>query len=230
LRGAAPIQHAIVLKRPFWGVSIQTLHPTKFDHGVVLKQSPIPGVKITSGQTPKDVMPRLAEEGASLLGTVIDQGLFVHPLEPVVLSDTDIQTITGGEKVAFAPKIRDVDMKVNWEIMSADDTVCRLRAFGKLWDDGFLAEDFSSRVVFSELDGIVGADVLTELAENKRPIAVGNAVLLKDSSGETIYIKAANETWVKVIACKIAGMDTIGSMKKIQQMLKQRKCTINKKG
>jgi hypothetical protein len=180
-------------------------------------------------------MPMLAEEGASLLSNVVEQGLFVSPLKPIVLSEAEMRTVTGGEKVAFAPKIRDVDMKVDWEKMTAGDAVRRLKAFGKLWDDGFLSSivtpgDSSSRIILSQLKEVNGSDVPTELAEKRNPIPIGNAVLLKDKSRETIYIKAANDTWVEVEACKIAGLDTTGSLKKVKLILKEKKCTINRKG
>jgi methionyl-tRNA formyltransferase len=219
LRGAAPIQHAIVLNRPFWGVSIQTLHPTKFDHGVVLKQTPIPGPEITPDDSPKDVTPRLAKEGAGLLSTVIEQGLFVHPLQPIILDEMDLKTVTGDQKVALAPKIQDVDMKIDWQTMAASDIVRRLRGFGKLWDDKFLVSivdliDTNSRVVFSQLEEANP----TELEGNTESVQVGKAVLSND--GAKIYVKAANNTWVEVIGCKISGLDMLGSMKRLKQMLK----------
>jgi methionyl-tRNA formyltransferase len=46
LRGAAPIEHAILSGRNYTGVSVQTLHPLHFDHGVVLAQTPAPGIPI----------------------------------------------------------------------------------------------------------------------------------------------------------------------------------------
>lgn len=38
-RGASPLQYAIMNRDAFTGVSVQTLHPTKFDHGEVLWRS-----------------------------------------------------------------------------------------------------------------------------------------------------------------------------------------------
>ena len=67
-RGAAPIQHAIMNGDESTGVSVQELSVGKFDHGRILGSKP---VDIPPGSTFSTLEPILADEGASLLVSVL---------------------------------------------------------------------------------------------------------------------------------------------------------------
>jgi methionyl-tRNA formyltransferase len=67
LKGPAPIQHALLKRRLYTGVSVQTLHPAQFDGGTVLAQTPSPGIMIPDGANADDLTKRLADEGANML-------------------------------------------------------------------------------------------------------------------------------------------------------------------
>lgn len=76
-RGSSPIQYALLNDCKATGVSVQTLHPTKFDHGSIISQSdPIP---IGDCDNTQSLTESLAEKGASLLSDVLEKRLFLDP-------------------------------------------------------------------------------------------------------------------------------------------------------
>lgn len=76
--GSSPIQYAIMEDRKNTGVTVQTLHPTKFDHGeIVLQSLPVP---IAENDKFSDLQARLSLLGAEMLAKVISEGLYNEPL------------------------------------------------------------------------------------------------------------------------------------------------------
>ncbi|KIW05136.1 uncharacterized protein PV09_03687 [Verruconis gallopava] len=135
LRGAAPLQHTLLQHRKWTGVSVQTLHPTKFDHGVVINQSPFPGVPVAKGSSTLELRDVLAPLGAELLLHTLRNKLFVDPIQPVTLSEEQIRTLTGNMGIAAAPKIRPEDRQLKWdEKPSIEDILLRSQVLGRLWD------------------------------------------------------------------------------------------------
>lgn len=118
--GSSPIQYAIMNDCHTTGVSVQTLHPTKFDHGDILRQS-LP-VEIGRNERFESLRDRLSIVGADLLSTVIRNGEFVHP-QPIVL----------GELYLLSPKIPATLAEVRWNEMTSRQ-ICRLEhALGPLF-------------------------------------------------------------------------------------------------
>ncbi|PSR97632.1 formyl transferase, partial [Coniella lustricola] len=79
LRGPAPIQWSILARRACTGVTLQTLHPTEYDNGHILKQTPPPGLLMPENATTPSLLALLAREGATLLTSALQQGLHVPP-------------------------------------------------------------------------------------------------------------------------------------------------------
>ena len=126
LRGAAPIMRALLNRRTHTGVSLQTMHPSKFDHGIVLDQTPLPGIPVPGDATPDSLVHALGPIGADMLSRGIDEGLFLPPLNSVAVEPkSDVQ---------LAPKITPSDRRIQWEAWSADEILIRDRALGSLWD------------------------------------------------------------------------------------------------
>lgn len=128
LRGPAPLQHALLNRRTHTGVSLQTMHPTKFDHGVVLAQTPAPGIPIPDDTTPQDLLEILGPMGADLLVKGIEDSLFVPPHQDVCSA---LPTPTDQ---AHAPKIHPSDREIDWANWNASDILLRDRVLGRLWD------------------------------------------------------------------------------------------------
>lgn len=127
LRGAAPIEHAILQNRSHTGVSVQTLHSTKFDAGTVLAQSPPPGMVIPPHATAAEVEEKLAEEGARMLLEVLKQRLYVPPLE-----DRGWYKSTGSP-VSLAPKLSKSTQQVTFDDHTLQQITNIQRAVGDPW-------------------------------------------------------------------------------------------------
>jgi methionyl-tRNA formyltransferase len=134
LRGPAPIHHALLLERPYTGVTLQTLHPSKFDHGKILAQSQFPGIEIPSQTTPEQLTKLLGVQGAALLREALENRVFVPPLQPLELSKTQVDELTSGNGIAHAPKITPEDRKIDWEQMTSREILHRSKILGDLWD------------------------------------------------------------------------------------------------
>jgi len=113
------------------------MHPTKFDHGVVLAQTP--GTTIADDATPGDLLEMLGPMGAQLLVQGIEDALFIPPLKDV---SGETETADGHQRPtpAHAPKISPADREINWSSWTADDILLRDRALGgRLWDGSLWA-------------------------------------------------------------------------------------------
>ncbi|WFD31227.1 methionyl-tRNA formyltransferase [Malassezia sp. CBS 17886] len=117
LRGAAPIQWAIAQERSETGVTVQQLHPTHFDRGMVLAQE---RVAVPDRPTYFSLMPALAERGAELLLDTIANLCARHAR--CVPQDN--------AQATRAPKLHRTHMHVRWDQWPAPHIAARLRAFG----------------------------------------------------------------------------------------------------
>ena len=132
LRGAAPIQRALLAGDIHFGVSVQTLHPDKIDHGIVLAQTPRPGytpIHTNVEHSCPELYRELGASGARMLVDVIRQGLFVHPHEHQICHQPESGSLRS------APKITTKDTEVDWENWSAADISRRLLVLGSLSDE-----------------------------------------------------------------------------------------------
>lgn len=104
------------------------MHPTKFDHGVVLMQSEEPGVVVDAEETVESLLRRLGEEGASMLVRGIEEGAFVEPLR-----DVREGKMTEEKGLAHAPKLSAKDRELDLEAWDAEEVVLRDRVLERLW-------------------------------------------------------------------------------------------------
>ena len=126
-RGPAPIQHTLLNRKTHTGVTVQTMHPTKFDHGMILAQTPQPGLSVPDQCTPTSLAEVLGPLGSEMLCKAVKDGLFVPPLR-------DIGPSLPVRQASHAPKIHPEDRRINWNDMTAADVVLRDRVLGRLWD------------------------------------------------------------------------------------------------
>jgi methionyl-tRNA formyltransferase len=124
LRGAAPIEHALLKQRDCTGVSVQTLHPTQFDHGVVVAPSPPPGLRNTRDSRFADLHDELAAAGAEMLVDVLKTRKYVAP-------HRDAGWYAG--PVDLAPKISPQDRFVDFGARTMDEVLAMQRALGNTW-------------------------------------------------------------------------------------------------
>ncbi|EXJ77716.1 hypothetical protein A1O3_09945 [Capronia epimyces CBS 606.96] len=129
LRGAAPIQWTIVHGRRTTGVSLQTLHPRKFDEGVVLDQTPSPGLSIPNPDTINvtELTHLLAPVGAKMLVEALRNRLYIPPY-------TSVQAHSEPPMhVSYAPKITPHMCAIDFNALTATEILRRGRAFKPLY-------------------------------------------------------------------------------------------------
>lgn len=119
--GSSPIQYALMNDDAYTGVTVQTLHPTKFDRGRILAQSE--KVCITDSDDFASLQMKLASVGGDLLASCLENRYFER--EPVV-STQALPAFSLARKLN--PKHRNVD----W-LRSTSRQIKRLRdALGNL--------------------------------------------------------------------------------------------------
>lgn len=114
-------------RREYTGVSIQTLHPKQFDHGIILAQSPAPGIHIPRGMSAALLEEQLARTGAEMLVDVLKAHRFAPPIE-----DAGWYATSNGP-IDHAPKITKQDRFVDFSTNSIDDILSIQRALGDAW-------------------------------------------------------------------------------------------------
>lgn len=103
------------------------MHPTQFDHGQILAQTPLPGIPIPEHATPDDFTHSLGPLGAEMLWRSIENGLFVDPQDSQV-------SVMDPDCLDHAPKITPEDRNISWNTWTAEDILLRDRVLGRLWD------------------------------------------------------------------------------------------------
>lgn len=104
--GSSPIQYALMEDAEKTGVTVQTLHPTKFDHGSIIVQSE--PVEIANNDDFSLLLARLAGVGADLLENVVVSGKFVDP-----------QPVESTYHYSLASKIIPGKREVDWHRMTS---------------------------------------------------------------------------------------------------------------
>lgn len=105
--GSSPLQYALMNNDPYTGVTVQTLHPTKFDKGDILLQSG--HIPIEDKDNYYTLENKLGECGAGLLLDVIDKRLFEEPRNIV---DTQYE-------YTLASKIIPSQSEINWNKLNS---------------------------------------------------------------------------------------------------------------
>lgn len=127
LYGPAPIIQTLLKRREFIGITLQTMHPTKFDQGHILAQTPYPGIPIGAGLTPEELLHKVGPRAATMLCEGVEEGLFVPPVRPLS-PPPEVTTIE------HAPKVTPEDRRIDWNTWSEDDIRLRGRVLDDLWD------------------------------------------------------------------------------------------------
>ncbi|SCU84617.1 LAFA_0D10968g1_1 [Lachancea sp. 'fantastica'] len=135
-KGSSPIQYTLLNNDTTTGVSIQTLHPEKFDCGKVIAQTePLEvktllaekrhgGIDPDSNVTPKvaKLMDALGERGALLLTKVIKSGW--HNAE---------KSVSTPYAESLAPKITTQMRQLHWKTDLAESAISKLDALGSVY-------------------------------------------------------------------------------------------------
>lgn len=140
-KGSAPLQHTLLNNDEYTGVTIQTLHPTKFDHGNIIAQtSPLPvfdllhrkpveplvpsGADYEDSRPPKlkQLMDQLGLVGGHLLQDVIKSGVYASK-DAIINNDYES---------SYAKRITTDDKRINWGEDTAEQLLNKLQTLGPL--------------------------------------------------------------------------------------------------
>lgn len=126
LRGPSPIEWTILQGRRVAGLSLQTLHPSRFDEGIVLDQQsldvPNPG-EITT----KELTAYLAPFGGEMLVDAIRKKLYIPPYN-FIQPHKSIHK----NNLVHTMKIKKKFLAIDPKTLTATDILRRNRAFGPL--------------------------------------------------------------------------------------------------
>ncbi|CUM64752.1 uncharacterized protein PRCAT00002363001 [Priceomyces carsonii] len=103
--GSSPIQYALMNDDRVTGVTVQTLHPSKFDAGEIILQSD--EVRIKEEDNYRSLVERLGKLGSDLLVKVIDGDLFIKH-----------QPIERHHSYSLASKIKSARKIIDWNSTS----------------------------------------------------------------------------------------------------------------
>lgn len=133
LYGPAPVHWAMLHRDTHSGVTLQTLHPSKFDQGEVVDQMPRPGVELSykaSGKEGRNALVRNIDKlglvGAEMLRENLASGRFLEKRK--VGNGPEI-----GE-VRHARKLVPEDRRLRVREWSAKEVLVRDMVLGRLWE------------------------------------------------------------------------------------------------
>lgn len=150
-KGASPIQYTLLNRDEKTGVTVQTLHPSKFDQGSIVARTKPLNVdqllaKGITSEFEDDVpiktaimMDQLGMEGSNVLKDVITHGLYLRDCNET----TEIEP-------SYAPKITTEMRQINWESDEPESLLNKLQVLGPI----FTHKQITTR------DGVTGKRIL----------------------------------------------------------------------
>lgn len=154
-KGSSPIQYALLNRDEFTGVTIQTLHPTKFDHGEIIKQTePLPVKELLQ----LGVTSAFEDDVPKKVAILMDQlGLKSGEILYEMIKNQEFQPMPKPDwKESIAPKIT-TDMKqIHWENDTKNEIIAKNDALGPLFAYKLSLpkkkkEVLKKRIIFPEL-------------------------------------------------------------------------------
>ncbi|KAG4306119.1 hypothetical protein PORY_000107 [Pneumocystis oryctolagi] len=119
-KGPAPLHHTLLNKDKYTGVTIQTLHPYKFDEGKIISVSEL--YKVTEQETLQTLSETLSKIAAELLIQTLLKQEYLNV-------NTNLQNIY---EPSYARKLTKEDEIIKWNLWSSNEIELRNRVFGKL--------------------------------------------------------------------------------------------------
>lgn len=173
------------------GVTLQTMHHQHFDHGIVLQQTPPPGLEIPDPDlcTVPQLLDVVTPKGADVLLDGIRQGLFVPPLENRGFSDLSL------DDAPHAAKITPEDRHISWPEWPWQVINRRSRIIGPLWGKAYLpgsqpnsTSGSRKRLIFTEMEEVQPLEGCTEFASLPGWPFVASSLHTEGKMGEKLYV------------------------------------------
>lgn len=118
--GSSPIQYALMNDDLFSGVTVQTLHPTKFDRGDIVSQSD--EIPISNDDNYTSMEEKLGNIGADLLVKTIENELFLPPID----------SPRNNYPHSLASKMSSSSSEINWSLTTSRQIKRLLDALGSV--------------------------------------------------------------------------------------------------
>jgi methionyl-tRNA formyltransferase len=206
-------------------VTLQTLHAEKFDHGLILDQTPYPGVDIpnVASCTVPELVNFVGQLGAEMLVRGIRNRIFIPPIEDRrwykgvkmngggTASGSQNKEQDDPANLRLAPKITPEDRHINWGPWTGDAIVRRNRVLGPLWNTMRLKVNGGvekRRIILSNLKkGDVGSDQLP-IYKTRLPfveIDIANSVPSKPAFSGPLMVKTSNGDIIEIGELKVEG-------------------------
>lgn len=129
-KGPAPLHWTILNGEKKTGMSLQTLHPRSFDDGIILDQTPWPGIDVPEDCDYPGLLKIMQPLGAEMLLKAIRKRLYLPPHKGVGraenLADDDRQ-------YKHAPKVETAHRLLCFETMDSSHMLRMSRAFQSTW-------------------------------------------------------------------------------------------------
>ncbi|KAF2759775.1 Formyltransferase [Pseudovirgaria hyperparasitica] len=191
LRGAAPIHHALLLKRPVTGVTIQTLDVDKFDHGLRIEQSG--PIDLTRGEyvTLESLSRKLGQVGSQILAQcIMNKSYLLGPNTEAPKDGGWSHSPCAPDDERFppispAPKITPEMKQIKWETQTFEDIALHRRVLGPTWDKSIHA--MNKRIIFHRFEFARDASIFKDLLPGES-ITVSSP----DSNVRTPYVKTCD--------------------------------------
>lgn len=187
LSGPAPIHHTLLKQRSKTGITIQNLHPQHFDRGMVIAQTPAPGLSVPACATPSDLIASLGVYGGEMLVESLKSHAFVPPLE-----DAGWYGISSGP-IEHARKISKIDSYVDFSTATAQDILVRHRVLGDLWCVPPPMPNVE-RIILNEIESIDVANTM-----GRKP-----GLFIPDGSS-VVAIQTVDGKFLRVKSCTVSG-------------------------
>ncbi|KAG6051831.1 hypothetical protein E4U39_006918 [Claviceps sp. Clav50 group G5] len=228
LHGAAPLHHALLRGETHTGVSLQTLDDKAFDRGIILAQTPSPGIPISPDDNLYSLKNKTAAHGAEMLIQGLRDGLHIPPYRDVGWKAAQLKE-QGIEKPQHARKTTKDDLMIqpDW---TAEDFCRRYRTFGKVWVTAvYCKSHHSNRIILLDVEPVtLKDDYLENLSpheelrllifeyEDKKggvPMRHERRVLWRNDCLGACLIHAKGNEWIRVRRIQVASKrDTHSSL------------------
>ncbi len=130
-------------------MSLQTLHPVSFDEGIILDQTPWPGIDVPEGCDYSGLLETMQHLGSDMLLRAIRNRLYLPPYNDIGWAKN---AADGKRAHQHAPKIKTAHKLLCFETMDSSRITRMSRAFGSTWAFAAVPTETSelkrSRIIF----------------------------------------------------------------------------------
>ncbi|KAG6314258.1 hypothetical protein E4U22_000181 [Claviceps purpurea] len=238
LHGAAPLHHALLRGDTHTGVSLQTLDDKAFDRGIILAQTPPPGLPISPDDNLYSLKNNTAAHGAKMLIQGLRDGLHIPPYRNVGWKAAQLKE-QGIEKPQHARKTTKEDSMIqpNW---TAAEFFQRYRTFGKVWVNAVYNKSHHvNRIILEDVEPVtLEDDYLEKLSPHEQlrllifeneakegglPMRHERLVVWRTDCLGAALIHAKGNEWIRVRRIRVAGKNDTHSSLALPPFARKRK-------